>query len=59
VNGHLGGTPFESHLHGDALSAGTSNCAHVTGIAKLVKEVEGTQFGVLVIGYSVSRGNNC
>jgi hypothetical protein len=60
VNGHLGGTPFESHLcvpRADVVvSAGTSSCALVTAqnIAKLVNGVKETQFGTLVVGYTVS-----
>jgi hypothetical protein len=45
------------------VSAGSSRCAPVTvqNIAKLVNGLVGTQFGVLVVGYTrtVTRDNNC
>lgn len=58
--GDFGGTPFESHLcvpRVDVVSAGTSGCAPFTAhnVAKLVNGVKGTQFGILVGGYTVSR----
>lgn len=60
MRGGLGGTTFESHLYVprvDVVSAGTSTCAPFTAqnVAELVNGVKGTQFGILVGGYTVSR----